>query len=142
MDHLSLEELRCLSLNRHEGWSGPLPSLIASKTRAERKGFRKSTVGYSFTTGADRTRQGKHTKSMVRDSLEDLLRGRHPWLSQRHDGDGPMVIVLLGLLTLLLFILVLATPIGRALVGQAFLVGWLVLVVGFVLLLAVYLKSE
>jgi len=53
-----------------------------------------------------------------------------------------MVIVLLGLLTLLLFILVLATPIGRALVGQAFLVGWLVLVVGFVLLLAVYLKSE
>jgi len=53
-----------------------------------------------------------------------------------------MVIVLLGLLTFLLFILVLSTPVGRALVGQAFLVGWFVLVVGFVLLLAVYLKSE
>jgi hypothetical protein len=52
-----------------------------------------------------------------------------------------MMAVLLGLIGFLLFILVLATPIGRALVGLAFLVGWLVIVVGGMLLLAAYLKS-
>jgi hypothetical protein len=58
------------------------------------------------------------------------------------DGDGPMMAVLLGLMAVLLLILVRATPIGRALVGRAFLVGWVVIVAGGALLLAVYLTSE
>ena len=47
-----------------------------------------------------------------------------------------MMAVLLGLIAFLLFILVLATPIRRA------LVGWLVIVVGGMLLLAVYLTWQ
>ena len=51
------------------------------------------------------------------------------------------MMAVLGLIAFLLFLLVLATPLGRALVDRAFLVGWSVIIVGSMLLLAVYLTS-